>query len=215
MALDALGLIDGNGRGCDSASLPRALVTGTGLDPRPRLRVDTGQTSFFEGREFRAFTELALAAGAVVSFRFTSPIDFILQKQGLALRTGDLRFEVYSSVNPLTGASTPVVPAGVWTALPTQLGKNRMSDRPLPLYTKQCDIATGGTFTGGSLVDLVLLSAQSNGNQINTVGSVDTDARGLPATVFYGRFTNVGASALSGVYYLEWEERQAASAIIT
>lgn len=220
MALDALGLIDGNGAGFDSSSIPKALVTGTGLDPRPRLRVDVSQTSFFEGREFRAYYEMvSIAAGSSVSFRFISPIDFVLQKQSILLRKGDLRLEVFSANNPITGASTPITPAGTWVQLGTILGKNRMSDRPAnpSVYARQCNIETGGTFTGGSAVDLVLLAAIAQGNQAQTVGSSADDNRGLPATTFYGRLTSAAGAAdpLSGVYYLEWEERQPASSIIT
>ena len=51
-----------------------------------RLRVDPGQTGFFAGRMFRSYTEQVLpAAGSPVSFRFTSPVDFILWSQVLTL----------------------------------------------------------------------------------------------------------------------------------
>ena len=218
MSLKSLVLQEGN-RDYHS-DFPLELITGTGLDPRPRMRVDPAQTSFFEGREFRAFYEMAsIAAGSSVQFRFIAPLDFVLQKQAAFLRSGDFRLEIYSAVNPITGAATPITPSGTWTQLPTILGKNRMSDRPLYSgvpYVRQCNIETGGTFTGGSLVDIVLLSALPNGNQIQTVGQTDTDQRGLPATTFYGKFVSVtgAASPLTGVYYLEWEERQPASPLI-
>jgi len=199
---------------------PLELITGTGLDPRPRMRVDPGQTSFFEGREFRAFYEMpSIAAGSSVQFRFIAPLDFVLQKQQVAVRSGDFRLEVYSSVHPITGASTPITPSGTWSQLNTILGKNRMSDRPLysgAPFVRQCNIETGGTFTGGSLVDLVSLATNGIGNSLSTVGQTDTDQRGLPATTFYGKIISVtgAASPLTGVYYLEWEERQPRSPII-
>lgn len=52
---------------------------GSGFD---RIRVDVGQTGFFEGREFRSYFEFstdvspstAIAVGASRTFKFTSPV---------------------------------------------------------------------------------------------------------------------------------------------
>lgn len=55
------------------ATLPASLVTGT-IGRAQRLRVDPGQTGFFDGRMFRSFTEQVIpVAGPSVQFRFTSP----------------------------------------------------------------------------------------------------------------------------------------------
>jgi hypothetical protein len=42
------------------------------------LRVDIGQTAFFEGREFRTFRDLSLAAGTTYTAKVIVPVDTIL-----------------------------------------------------------------------------------------------------------------------------------------
>lgn len=42
-----------------------------------RLRVDSGQTGFFEGREFRTFYEMNIASGASVYIRFVSQLGML------------------------------------------------------------------------------------------------------------------------------------------
>jgi len=160
------------------------------------------QVGFFAGRMFRTYLESVIpVAGPSVSFRFVSPIDFILWQQTLTLTQGALRLEIF------TGTITP---SGSWTTLPS-IGVNRMLERPIPVYTSQVVVETGGSFTGGVPVDLMLLRTASTNGQALNVGIQATE-RGLPAGSYYGRFSTITGGltvndAAQMLYTLRWEER--------
>lgn len=170
-----------------------------------RLRVDPGQTGFFAGKMFRSYLESVIpVAGPAVSARFTSPIDFILWAQSITVTQGALRVEIF------TGAVTP---SGVWTQLPI-IGVNRMSERPTPLYSPQVTVETGGSFTGGTAVDLLMVRSPANqGNSSSSnVGGEQQSERGLPAGTYYIRFSTLTggvtvADAAQMIYAILWEER--------
>lgn len=180
------------------AQPPAELLTGT---TNPRLRVDSGQTGFFEGRMFRSlFNGVIPVGGPSVQFRFTSSVNFILWLQQLELTQGALQLEVY------TGATS----SGTWTPVPI-IGLNRMSEVPLPTYASQVTIETGGNFTGGTRVDLLQVRTAAANNTASNVGQEFTE-RGLPAAVFHGRLSTLTGGltvndSAQYVYRLQWEER--------
>lgn len=184
-------------------SLPLRLLTDRG-GVSQRLRVDPGQTGFFAGRMFRSFVSQTLpVAGPSVSFRFVAPVDFILWSQDLTLTQGALQLEIF----------TGVTDGGGWvTELPI-IGVNRMSERPQPFYNPQVTIQTGGSFTGGTRVDLIIVNSGSNqGNQSSQNAGGQTTERGLPAGSYFGRFSTlvggiVPLDAALFLYALAWEER--------
>lgn len=163
-------------------------------------RVDVGQTGFFAGREFRSYYELNVAAASTINLRFVSPVNFILWEQTLSLDSGGRRMRVF------TGATT----SGTWTPRPA-IGRNRMTDRPAPYYTPVGVLSVGGTFTGGTEVELLRLRTNTNqGNaSSSTVGARASDERGLPPgeyVISLEPLTGV-TDAATGVYSIEWEER--------
>lgn len=177
--------------------LAKVLTTNKG-GPNQRIRVDPGQTGFFTGQMFRTYIEYTIPSATSISLRFTSPIDFILWHQSLDCDQGGVRLEVF------TGST----PSGTWTALPS-IGVNRMSERPTPLYTNQCTVETGGTFTGGTAVDLLRVRAASQNVSATNVGVAQDTERGLPAGTYYIRLsalTGVNGDSL-GIYRIAWEER--------
>ncbi|MFC4518603.1 hypothetical protein [Cupriavidus pinatubonensis] len=168
-----------------------------------RLRVDEEQIGFWAGKFFRSYLELNIpVAGPMVSARFTSPIDFILWAQTLELSQGALRLEIF------TGA---VVPSGSWTQVPV-IGVNRMlNGRPQPYYVPQVTIETGGSFTGGTAVDLLTVRAAGQNGQASNVGESSTE-RGLPPGTYYIKLSTITGGlavndAAQGVYSIVWEER--------
>lgn len=168
-----------------------------------RLRVDPGQTGFFAGRMFRSFVQLVIpVAGPSVQFRFTAPVDFILWEQKLVLTQGAVQLQIF------TGST----PSGVWTPLPV-IGVNRMAERPQPYYEPQITIDTGGDFTGGTLLDPMIVRASSNlGNQGSQNVGGETTERGIPASTYYGRISTLTGGiapvdAAQLIYSLTWEER--------
>jgi len=177
---------------------PAFLLAGT---DKQRLRVDPGQTGFFEGRFFRAYIEAVIpVAGPTLQFRFTSPVNFILWSQVMELTQGALELRVY------TGATT----SGTWTPRPI-IGVNRMSEIPQPPYTAQVAVETGGNFTGGTEVDLLKIRTSSANNSAQNVGR-EASERGLPAGVYHGRFSTLTGGltvndAAQLLYAISWEER--------
>lgn len=187
-----------------TTDVPKLLLTDRG-GPSERLRVDPGQTGFFAGRFFRSYAEFVMpTAGPERSYRFTSPIDFILWSQVVTLTQGAVRYEVF--INPATAP-------GPWAPLPV-IGVNRMSERPQPPYTSVITIdssATAGAFTGGTPLDLLMIRTASQNGQSSNVG-VNQSERGLPAGVFYLRVNTLAGGltvndAAQGIVALEWEER--------
>lgn len=180
----------------ERVDLPADLYT-SDTEGYRRLRVDSGQTGFFEGREFRTFFEINIASGASVYLRFVSPIDFVLFEQSLTLDSGSIRFTA------LTGAT----PAGTFSNTLPVLGKNRMASRKLPYYVPQVTITSGGTATGGVVVELFrVVAANATAQQQTVLGAASTE-RGLPAGTYFLRLENIGNSAATGAYSLIWEER--------
>lgn len=176
-----------------------------GSGPAARIRVDPGQTGFFAGRMFRSYVESVVAQNGLTPFyaRFTSPVDFILWNQKLTLTQGAIRMLVF----------TGVTFDGSWTPRPI-LGVNRMGERPMydgAFYPSVATFETGGTFTGGSETDRMLVRAASSNVNATNAGESQSE-RGLPAGTYGLKFSildgglNVNDAAQM-LYELEWEER--------
>lgn len=167
-----------------------SLLTSTGLTSR--LRVDVGQTGFWEGREFRFDLEI----NAPIVVKFSSPVNFILQAQTLESRDGLATLDVYAAEDGVDNGG--FFPDGV-----INLPNNAMSDTPA--YTKQTVITVGGDFlpSGGSLPrETIKVKASTSNAQRQTVGGAAIQERGLPAGDYYLMFTGTDAT-----YNLVYEER--------
>lgn len=176
------------------AQPPAFLLAGT---TKQRLRVDVGETGFFEGRQARTFREFSIATGTTLTLRFTVPINIILLVQGVELDDGSLRVTNWVGGTPGgTFAETlPVVP------------KNTMSERPLPLYTPQVAVAAGGTIAGATALDIHRIVATTATAQQSTVGNLVGDDRGIGANTYYVTYQNIGAGTATGTLFFVWEER--------
>jgi hypothetical protein len=88
-----------------------------------------------------------------------------------------------------------------------------MAQRPVPNYVAQSTIETGGAFSGGTAVDLMLVRCSTNqGNSSSQNAGSSSTERGLPAGVYYIRFSTLTGGitptdAAQMIYTLEWEER--------
>lgn len=177
---------------------------GCGFD---RVRVDVGQTGFFEGREFRSYYEFAaensnaLAVAGTLNFKFVSPVDFILQSQIVEVDKGGVRLQAFTG-----GTDT-----GGWSSVPV-IAKNRSATRrqfPSGYYVGQATVFTGGTFTGGTQVDVIRARTASQTVAAANIGSSQDDERYLPAgTYFLTMQPLIGVNDPSeGIYSISWEER--------
>lgn len=184
-------------------NLPRDVWTSSSEGFR-RLRVDSGQTGLFEGREFRTFFEFNIPASQVQVFKFVSPIDFMLFEQSLTVDAGSIRLQALTGATEVATFNTP---------LPI-IGKNRMAQRKQPYYTSVITVSThasplplGSAVTGGTIVENARVVAANATAQQQTVNGGSQTERGLPAGTYYIRLHNFSAGAATGVYSLFWEER--------
>lgn len=142
------------------------------------LGVETSRLAFLEGREFRIFKELTLAAGQVYIVRVTAPRDLVLSQLDLTLDSGGVKMTTIVGGTP-TGSFTEGIPL---------LPKNNSSLRPTPYYTPVTiidAIPSGGSITGGTTIDIVRVVASNATAQQQSVGSAAFDSRGVGAGTYY------------------------------
>ena len=170
-----------------------------------RMRVDVGQTGFFDRRQFRISLEMTIGA-TPLWLRFTSPVNFILQRQDIDVDQGGIRMRAYRSTQGAPGGSF-ATPVPIWS-------NNGMDEAPE--YIPQVTIFSGGTFTpsGGQSPTETIRVMSNPGGGGPTAGSRNTasgDAfgeRGLAAGSYYLNFERLSAEADGvGVFGLLWEER--------
>jgi hypothetical protein len=162
-----------------------------------RLRVDPGQTGFFEGREFRTFKEFSIPTATPYIIKFVSPIDFILWQQHLFVDSESVKLSI------IIGGTE----GGTFSDVLPLIGKNRMSTRKTPFYEPVVSITGGGTLTGGTVVEVVRVLTAGAGGQRTTVGASQSDERGLPAGTYYVKLENYTSGTSTGTYSIVWEER--------
>lgn len=161
-----------------------------------RVKVETGSASFWAQRSFRMFYEFNVPSAGRRVIRFSCPVNFLLRLQDLTVDSGAIRLT----------ANTGVTPTGTYTAF-SAFGLNRTT--PLVGYTQQATVATGGDFTGGTVVEVVRVrSSTSNAQATSVGGGVGPDARALPPGDYYLLLETLPGvnSASTGVYSLQWEE---------
>lgn len=177
----------------------RDLTTSANREYR-RVRVDMGQTGFFEGREFRTFKRLNMATNDVLYMRFTCPVDFILFDERITLNSGEIDHTAYREATNITGT---------WEELPV-IGRNIMSNRPKPYYEPVGVLEflqPGGSFVPGVEVGPPLIPKTSGATaQQSSIPSGNSRERGLAGATYYLTSTCIGGP-LKGVYYLDWEEK--------
>lgn len=161
-----------------------------------RTKVDPELASFHAGTQARSFREISLAAGASLYVRMARPVDVILRRFNLYVNAGEIRCEIYR------GATA----AGTWSETLPVIPKCETSMRPEPHYVPQSKLYAGGTFSGGTLYDLIHVKTAGGGGNQGTVGNSVDDVLGAPAGNGWYKFTNPGNSAAAGIFSLWWEE---------
>lgn len=184
------------------------LVTSPSKDTS-RIRVDVGQTGFFEGREFRINQPITIPStdtdGTII--KFFSPIDFTLQLQTFIVDQDSLLFEAYRGDQG--------VDSGTWNTNQYKLPNNGMASAPdyTPLIQvfDNTGVGSTGAFTPNANEipkEVVRVVAANATAQRTSVGGSATKERGLPAGTYYLKFTNyLGAGQTEAIYNLIYEER--------
>jgi hypothetical protein len=175
-------------------AIPPHLVTDS---KAPRIRVDVGQTGFFAGREFRTFKKLNIANAATYVVRAVVPIDIILFGLELVIDNGHV--EMYTKVGGVAG--------GAFAENLPIFNRNNMASRPTPLYTPQVLLTAGGTHSGGTELDIVRLKVENSSGAASSVGSTESDERGVAANTYYFVLSNIGSGIVEGTFKARWEER--------
>lgn len=173
---------------------PVALLTDEN-GPYARLRVDTGQTGFFAGREAYTFYKYSIPTATSQVIKIVSSMDTILQMFGANLNAAALDIEL---VMGGTEGGT------FGTALPI-LKTNTMSTASA--YTPSTTMAIGGTHTGGTVVNVLQLIAGSPANQAVEQTATNDLPFGFPAGTYYIRLINTDGATATGVFRARWEER--------
>ena len=181
---------------------PFDLLTG---DTNPRLRVDNGQTGFFERRMWSLNYEFAstnpIAATPFV-FRFTMPVNFIIHAHYLTVDQGGITLRTYEA--------SQGTPGGTFGYPQILIAENRMTE--VPEYVFQSQVASGGTFTpAGGQVPITPLRVRTAGAtaQQSSVGQGTVSEKGRAAGTYYAvlsRMTGVSGDC-TGVYTIVIEER--------
>jgi hypothetical protein len=160
-----------------------------------RLRVDSGQTGFFAGREARTFYEFSIASGATQVIKVVSLTDTIVQTFSLELDLASLRLEL---VVGGTEGGTFATPLPIFKT-------NTMSTASD--YAPQVTMNRGGTHTGGTVVDLLTAISGSNENKAVSQTATENLPQGFAAGTFYIRLINTDGNIATGIFRARWEER--------
>lgn len=164
-----------------------------------RLEVDVANTGFFAGREFRTLYEIAIASGATQVIKVVSTVDTIVQMFSAEIISARLRVEL--RVGGTEGGTFN-------TSLPI-FKTNTMSTASA--YQSNITMNVGGTHTGGTLVDLLLLkSGDGSSESKNQLNSASEELpQGFAAGTFYIILTNTDGATVNGVFKARWEEHPA------
>lgn len=170
-----------------------------------RLRVDVGQTGFFEGREFRTFKELNIAATATYVIKAVVPLNIILMELKANLDGGWLRIGTYA-LGTEGGTFSETLP--ILGANNMALGVNRRKSYSGAAYAPQVVLTAGGTHTGGTELDVLRIKTNANSNFAASVGDASDSERGVAANTYYFRLLNLSSTdAVTGTFSARWEER--------
>lgn len=173
---------------------PKVLMTDDD-GPYARVRVDVGQTGFFAGREFRTFYEFSIPSGQTRVIKVVAPIDTIVQTFGADLTLAELRIELRSggTEGGTFATALPIIPT------------NSMSSSSG--YDNQVTMHTGGTHTGGTVYDLLILYSGANENKATASSATENSPQGFPAGTYYISMQNTDGNTAVGVFRARWEER--------
>lgn len=180
------------------SDFPHELLTGLNSTPLPRMRVDVAQTGFFEGREWRAFWDGNIAAGATQVIKLVSTVNFIVFEQSFDTDNSTVVWSTYQGGTEGGTFSTGSI---------GKFRKNEMTDAPAETATSLVLLSTGGTHTGGTQRDIARKVSTVSGQSATTIGGTVADERGIAPGTYYIRLQNTGAQAANVTYKLFWEER--------
>lgn len=160
-----------------------------------RLRVDVGQTGFWAGREAATFLKFDIPTATTQVIKVVAPLNTVVQILGASLILGIVEIELVQGGTEGGAFSTPL-PVYRTNVMTTASA-----------YTPQVTMATGGTHTGGTVLNMLILNAGSPAAQAHEVVASNDLPFGFAAGTYYIRIVNVDGSNAKGVFRARWEER--------
>ena len=163
-----------------------------------RAFVDEGDSSFFDGRQFRMFVEFNIPAGGELWVKHTITKNFILHDQRISIESGAIRWTANAAM-----ATSP----GPWVVA-VMRRRNQMTEQPTPFFVSGSVIETStdpGAATGGIVVDCLRVAAGQGAG--SSSATQNAGLRGLAPNVYHARLQNTSSQAAVGVYDWWWEER--------
>src|SRR5574337_1254648 len=177
-------------------STPKTHKALSGFD---RVKVDPGQTNFFLGRQFRAFKELSIPTGTTLVIRVVTTIPVILMSAELELDNGWVKMSTVAG-GTAGGTFTPETAVFNMNNMPVGMDKAEA-------YAATVTLASGGTLSGGTLLDVIRVKVANNSNFGASVNSAEALPRGVSPGTYYYVLQNLGADTATGVWRVAWEDR--------
>ena len=195
--------LDGSGPYMQAADGTAQQMLGSGMltnsgGQGARVKVDVAQTSFFMGLGYRFFFRLSLAIGATQTIKIVSPINYVLFQNSVDLIEGELDMSVRIGCTETAAFGTAISVRRI----------NGMGDAPVVI--SQITPSTGGTVTGGTEINAILVKSSGGLAAGGSAGSSAQDEIGIAAGTTYLVMTaagGVGAVPVRGVLRYRWEER--------
>lgn len=159
-----------------------------------RIFVDAGGVNPSENRQYFMFHEFSLAAAATEVVKVVIASDTIMNAFSIKVMAGKARIEIVAggTSGGTYNETVPIFPInGMSTATPR---------------AATTTMTSGGTHTGGTVMDLFLVNTGDNVNQSSGITSGEDFAIGFPAGTYYIRITNTDNSTTSGLIKVLWTE---------
>jgi hypothetical protein len=174
---------------------PLRLLTENGTSEYSRLKVTVGRSCFFAGRQRSTFYQYSIPTDETRVIKVVTAVNTLLQSFGATLNVAALRIDLVSggTEGGTFGTELPVLP----TNLMTTVGA----------YTSQVTLSTGGTHTGGTVLDILELNAGVPARQAIATSATENEPLGFAPGTYYIRLVNTDGDTATGVFKARWEER--------
>lgn len=159
-----------------------------------RVFVSQGDPCFFEGRQYFTYYELSIDQTASRVFKVVLTENVIMRDFFVAIDVSAARVEIVSGGTEGGSFSTAL----------TVQNLNNMTTAPDRASTTT--FTTGGTHTGGTVLDLFLLNSGNNLNQSVGQQGGESFPVGFPPGTYYARIANTGNATLTGMFKARWTE---------
>ena len=159
-----------------------------------RLFVEEANTAFLAGRQYFTFYDLSIAQGATLVIKVVLTSNTIMRDFFVDMVTSSTTVEIVSGGTE----------GGTFNSALTIQRTNNMST--VPARASTTTMTSGGTLTGGTVLDKFLLYAGNNVNQSTAQHGGEQFPTGFPAGTYYVRIANIGNTTATGLFKARWSE---------